>query len=227
MKITDISGPIYTGMWNYSEPLNRILKDFNLSSIEFEFGGEKYAVDVFENMKAQTGTYLESPGQYLDDNKYTVSDIPVGKLHMMDARVLRVPYDRLGEKDGKRYVTLDDIKSAEKSTIPEGCAVLVGTGYGRYWERKDFFESSWFFKKDAMDYLIGKKPFLIGADSAEWENPKNPEGIFKKLFPANILILASCVNLELISQFSVKLTVLPLKVQKAYICPVRAVVVEG
>ncbi len=224
MRVNDISGPIYNGMWNYSAPLNKILKDFNLSSVDFEFGGEKYSVDVFENMKAQTGTYIESPGQYLEDNRYTVCDVPVEKLFMMDACVLQVPYDKLETKDGKRYVSLDDLRDAEKEDIPGGSAVLVGTGYGKYWERKDFFEKSWFFKKEAMDYLISKKPFLIGADSAEWENPKNPEGIFKQLFPANILILAPCVNLEHIESFKVKLTVLPLKVMKAFICPVRAVV---
>ena len=77
-----------------------------------------------------------------------------------------------------------------------------------------------------MEYIISRKPFLLGADSAEWENPKNPEGIFKKFFPANILILASCINLEKVNKFKVKLSVLPFNVLDSYISPVRAVVVE-
>ena len=77
-----------------------------------------------------------------------------------------------------------------------------------------------------MEYLIDMKPLLLGTDSAEWENPKNPEGIFKRFFPADILILAPCINLEKIKSSQVKLVVLPLKVIGAYICPVRAVVLE-
>ena len=226
VRIIDISGPIYTGMWNFSEPLGSLLGEFKLSSVKFEFSGEEYSVDVFNGMKAQTGTYIESPGQYLEDNKYTVSDIPVHKLFMINAYVLKIPYEKLGKKDGKRFVTLEDIKSAEKENIPEGSAILVGTGYGKYWNRKDFFKKSWFFKAEAMEYIISRKPFLLGADSAEWENPKNPEGIFKKFFPANILILASCINLEKVNKFKVKLTVLPFNVLGSYISPVRAVVVE-
>lgn len=226
MRVIDISGPIYSGMWNYNEPLGSLLGEFKLSSVKFEFSGEEYSVDVFNGMKAQTGTYIESPGQYLEDNKYTVSDIPVQKLFMIDAYVLKIPYEKLGKKDSKRFITLEDIKSAEKENIPEGCAILVGTGYGKYWNRKDFFEKSWFFKAKAMEYIISKKPFLLGADSAEWENPKNPEGIFKKFFPANILILASCINLEKVNKFKVKLSVLPFNVLNSYISPVRAVVVE-
>ena len=75
-----------------------------------------------------------------------------------------------------------------------------------------------------MEYIISKRPFLLGTDSAEWENPKSPEGIFKMFYPANILILASCINFEKIEEFKVKLTVLPFKVQDSYISPVRAVV---
>ena len=77
-----------------------------------------------------------------------------------------------------------------------------------------------------MDYITEKKPFLLGTDSAEWENPKNPEGIFAMVYPANVLILAPCINLEKIESFNVKLTVLPLKALNSYICPARAVIVQ-
>ncbi len=224
MKVIDISGPIYEGMWNYPKPLARLLKDFKLSSVRFEHGGAKYSVDVFKNMKAQTGTYIESPGRYLGENPYTVDEIPIEKLLLMDTSVLFIPYEELGIQNGKRFVSFRDLENAEKEPIPEGSAILVGTGYGRCWDRTDFFTRSWFFKLDAMEYLIEKKPFLLGTDSAEWENPHNPEGIFPVFFPANILILASCINLERIERFNVKLTVLPLKVTGSYICPVRAIV---
>lgn len=226
MKITDITGPIYDGMWNYSEPLGSLLGNFKLDPLNFEFGGEKYSLDVFQGFKAQTGTYLESPGQYIKGNNYKVSEIPVEKLFMIDAYILNIPYENLQEKDGKKFISLQDIKNSEKKSIPPGAAILVGTGYSKFWERNNFFPKSWFFKKEAMDYIIEKKPFLLGTDSAEWENPKNPEGIFAKFYPANILILAPCINLEKIKTFNAKLIVLPLKVLNSYICPVRAIVIQ-
>ncbi|MCL5073040.1 MAG: cyclase family protein, partial [Actinobacteria bacterium] len=152
---------------------------------------------------------------------------PLEKLFMIDAYVLNIVYENLQEKDGKKFISLQDIEKGEKKPIPHGAAILVGTGYGKFWERKDFFSKSWFFKKEAMDYIIGKKPFLLGTDSAEWENPKNPEGIFARFYPANILILAPCINLEKIESFNAKLTVLPFKALNSYICPARAVVLQG
>lgn len=226
MEVVDISGPIYEGMWNYPEPMGKVLKGFRLS--EIEHGSGRYTVELFDNMKAQTGTYIESPGRYLEGNPYTVFDIPVEKLYKMDAYVLYVPYESMAEKDGKRFLSLDDLKHAvpDNTPIKEGAAILIGTGYGDRWKDTDFFQRSWFFKREAMECILAMKPYLLGTDSAEWENPKNPEGIFRIFFPADVLILAPCINLEKIHGFHVKLTVLPLKVREAYICPVRAVVSE-
>jgi kynurenine formamidase len=228
MKVVDISGPIYEGMWDYPEPMGTLLKGFQLSSLEFEHGGERYALEVFDNMKAQTGTYLESPGRYLESNRYTVSDIPIERLYMMEAYVLSVPYEKMAKKDGKRFLSVEDVERAipKNARINKGAAILIGTGYGKQWKDDDFFDNSWFFRREAMECILAMKPFLLGADSAEWESPKNPEGIFKIFFPANVLILAPCINLDTIHSFHVTLTVLPLKVWGAYICPVRAVVCE-
>ncbi len=224
MRIIDISGTIYNGMWSYAD----YYPDFNLKSVEFEFGGEKYSVDVFEGMHAQTGTYIESPEIFSEGGKGGgLNDIvPIEKLFMIDAYVLQIPYDKLGIKDGKRYISLDDIKGAEKGPIPEGSAILVGTGYGKNWDKDDYVDRAWFFKKDALYYLIDKKPFLLGGDSPVWENAVNPEGAFKRFYGAGILLFSPCVNLEKINKYHVKLTALPLKVLKAGVCPVRAVVVE-
>ncbi|MFC2145101.1 cyclase family protein [Actinomycetota bacterium] len=227
MKIIDISGPVYTGMWNYPEPLGSKLGAFSLEKLEFEFGGQKYFVDTFKGMKAQTGTHIETPGRYLEGNDYKVSDIHIKDLFLREAYVFNIPYKDLKEKDGKKYIDLDDLKQAQKEEIKENSGILIGTGYGSSnWDKKDFFERSWFFKKEAMQYLISLKPFLLGTDSGEWENTKNPEGIFKMFFPANILILAPCINIEKVSRFKANITIFPFNVEGSYISPVRAVITE-
>jgi kynurenine formamidase len=149
------------------------------------------------------------------------------KLYNIDTCVLQIPYEQLSSRDGKRLVSLENLRAAEKEEIPEGCAVLIGTGYGKFWVRKDFFSNSWFLEREAVDYLISKKIFLLGCDSAEWENPKNPGGIFNEIYSSNILILAPCINIEKIVNYKVKLIVFPFNVQNSFICPVRAAVVDG
>jgi hypothetical protein len=75
-----------------------------------------------------------------------------------------------------------------------------------------------------MDILIEEKPFLIGSDSPMWENLKGIEGFFPKFYASNILMLAPCVNLEKIRNNIVKLTVLPLRIEKTCCSPCRAIV---
>lgn len=223
MKVIDISGPIYTGMWSYADYYPK----FELSSVEFEFGGEKYSVDVFKGMHAQVGTYVESPGIF--EGKKTeggLNSIPVEKFFMINTFVYKIPHNSLSIKDNRPYITVEDLKRAEAGKVKENSAILVGTGYGINWDKKDYIDKAWFFSRDALYYLIDKKPFLLGGDSPVWENAVNPEGAFERFYKSGILLLAPCINLEKITGFEVKLAVLPLKILKASVCPVRAVVVE-
>jgi kynurenine formamidase len=224
MKVIDISGSIYTGMWSYAD----YYPDFELSSVEFEYGGGKYSVDVFNGMHAQTGTYIESPEVFSASGTSGGLNevVSVEKLFMIDAYVLKIPHEGLPKRDGRPLISLEDIKKAEKDPIPDGAALLIGTGYGRNWEREDYVAKSWYFKKEALYYIIDKKPFLVGGDSPVWENAVHPENAFERFYKSGILLLAPCVNLEKVSKFKVKLTALPLRVLKAGVCPVRAIVVE-
>lgn len=223
MKIIDISGPIYNGMWNYSDQYPK----FKLTSIGFPYGGEVFPVDVFEGFHAQVGTYIESPGIFIEKGSIKLNGILIEKFYKINTYVFQLKYNALKIKDGRSFVSLEDIKNAEKEKIPKGSAILISTGYGKNWTNKDYIEKSWFFKKEAIYYLIDKKPFILGGDSPVWENDKNPEGTLKKFYKSGILLLAPCINLEQIRLFKVKLIVLPLKVSEAAICPVRAVVLEG
>jgi arylformamidase len=223
MKIIDISGPIFTGMWSYADYYPK----FELSAVEFEFGGEKYSVEVFKGMHAQVGTYMETPEIMAGSDQHkALNDIPLEKLFMIDAYVLKIPHESLGIKDGRPFVTLDDIKNAEKYNIPQGSAILVGTGYGKNWNSKDYVEKAWFFKKEALDYITDKNPFLLGGDSPSWENAIHPEGAFGRFYKSGSLLFAPCINLETVNNFKVKLVSLPLKILKSAVCPVRAILIE-
>lgn len=225
MRVTDITGPIYNGMWYFGDPWPRF--HFKTRYHRLEAVGITAMIEDFEGMGGHTGLHIETPATVIGyDKSYPLIDVQVERLVNADAYALQVPYDGLPIKDGKPFISLDDIKKAEKGDIPEGSVILIGTGYGRYWESGDYLKKSWFIKREAMYYLIDKKPFLLGVDATDFENWVNPERFFERFFNSNILLLAPCVNLEKIKKFKVKFTALPLKIRGAAICPTRAVVIE-
>ena len=220
MKIIDISGPIYEGIWNYKGEC----KPFKFGKVKMSYGDVEYELDSLENMLAMTGTFFESSGEY---HNYTINDIPIEKLFMIDCCVLKMPYEKLKIVDNRPCMFLEDLKKAEKSLIPIGSGIILATGYGKNWERKDYVEKCPFLAKDAMDYIIGKKPFIVVYDTPAAENDVHPENIFEGYFKANILSATACINLEKIEKYNVKLVVMPLKLLKVTLAsPCRAIVIE-
>jgi kynurenine formamidase len=220
MKIIDITGPIYEGMWNY----NGECKPFKFGKVKMSYAGIEYELDSLENMLTMTGTYFETPGDY---HNYTVNDIPIEKLFMINSYALQMPYEKLKVIDSRPCMFLEDLKKAEKSLIPAGSGIILATGYGKNWERKDYVEKCPFLAKDAMDYLIDKKPFIVVYDTPAAENDVHPENIFERYFKANILSVTACINLEKIEKYNVKLTVMPLKLVKVSLAsPCRVIAIE-
>jgi kynurenine formamidase len=220
LKIIDISGPISEGIWNY----NGECKPFKLGKVKMSYAGIDYELDSLENMLAMTGTYFETPGDY---HNYTVNDIPIEKLFMINSFALQMPYEKLKIVDKRPCIFLEDLKKAEINPITEGSGIILSTGYGKNWERKDYVAKCPFLAKDAMDYLIDKKPFIVVFDTPAAENDVHPENVFERYFKANILSVTACINLEKIKKFDVKLTVMPLKLLKVSLAsPCRAIVIE-
>ncbi len=220
MRIIDISGPVYEGMWNYGGEI----KPFKLGKVKMGYAGVEYEIDTIENMTALTGTYFETPG---DLKGYTVNDVPIEKLFKIDSCVLQMPYEKLKIVDNRPCILKNDMERAEKGKIPEGSGIIMSTGYGKNWERSDYLKKCPFLSKEAMDYLIDYKPYIVAFDTPAAESDVHPENIFQRYFEANILTVTACVNLEKIKKYNVKLVVLPLKILKlAMGCPARAIVIE-
>jgi hypothetical protein len=78
-----------------------------------------------------------------------------------------------------------------------------------------------------MDWLLAKKPWILGSDSARWENLEKPEGIFKDFYAEDRLMAGPFVNLEACTAARCKLTILPLKFPKTSTVPARAIIAEN
>ena len=224
-RVIDITGTIQEGMWSYPDPFPDVLIK-PLPEVPW-VKGDVYC-EIFDGLCSQTGTYLETPAHfYGNDKSYLLIDVDVATLMNRDCIVLNV-----GLKDpppGKdRYgITVEDLESCPGAgEIKPGDAILVGTGWGTHWMERDFLEKGPFFTYDAMQWLIGKKPYILGGDSARWENLEEPQGFFPDFYAADILMLGPCVNLEKVQSHAVKLTALPMKIVRTSCAPCRAVLIE-
>jgi kynurenine formamidase len=223
MKIIDITGPIREGMWDFGFPGGQ----FKLKQLNYDFLGEEYFHEGFEGMVGSTGTFIETGATSLGYERTISTDkISLDKLVNVDAYVLQTPFDTLKEQDGRKYVSEEDIIGAEQESIPSGAAIIVSTGYGRRWFSSDYLEKSPFFKKDAVYYLLDKKPILLSSDFPAWENTVNPELFLERMYGSGVCVLVSCINVEKVKRFKVKLIALPIRVENVCMCPARAVLIE-
>ena len=222
-KITDVTGLIDRGMWNYEPPFPRV----DITPLVPWVDGPVYC-EIFEGMHSQTGTYLETPAHYYGNDKtYLLIDVPAEKLVDIPCVVLNLGIWGIAKPGERRGITVKDLESCPASKeIREGDAILVGTGYGQYWFHEDYLNGSPYFTKEAMEWLIAKKPYILGGDSARWENLDKPEGFFDEFYAADILMLGPLVDLEKVKSGRARLTVLPMKVPKTSCAPSRAVIIE-
>ena len=161
MELIDASGPIHEGMWSYGDPFPH----FKL--IELKTPGREKGVNpkqqAFKGFHIFTGSYISCPAHAFGIEKtYAAHEVPLEKLFDIDAYVLKFDLKRLSKEGNRPYISLKDIKEAEKEEIPVGAPILVGTGWGEHWDKPDYLTHSWFFKKDAIEYIVTKKPSLLG-----------------------------------------------------------------
>ena len=194
MKVIDITGVLYNGMWNYEPPFPTLaIRPLP----EVEWVETKVYCDIFDGIHSQSGTYLETPAHLLGDKSYPLEERCAITREML-----------------------------ERENIEEGKALLISCNWGRHWRDSRYLSASPYFTYEAMEYIVSKKPPLLGTDFARWENLDAPEGFFPMFYDANILMLAPCVNLEKIEKKNVSLTALPLNIEKTCCAPCRAFVKE-
>lgn len=222
MRITDITGPIYEGMWNYGKPF----PDFSMKPLpKVEWIEKDVYCEIFTGLHSQTGTYLETPAHYFgNSNTYLVDDVPVSKLYNIPCYMLQVA-KLPGEKRHINARMLEDCGVDFSSD--KDFAIICSTGWGQYWKEDFYLEQSPYFTYDALQWLVSKKPFLLGSDFPRWDNISKSENHFELFYSADILMLAPVVNVEKISSKLVSLTALPIKIPGTSSLPCRALITEG
>ncbi len=218
MKIIDITGVLYNGMWNYEPPF----PELQMRPLpEVEWVKTKVYCDIFDGLHSQSGTYLETPAHLLGDKSYPLESVPLEKLVDIDVQVVKLSGFEI---DGERKpITREMLEACE---LCDGVSILISCDWGKHWRDERYLSASPYFERSAMDYIISKKPFLLGTDFARWENLDKPQGFFADFYAADILMLAPCVNLEKVESKRARLTALPLNIEKTCCAPCRAFIRE-
>ena len=225
MKIIDVTGQIRDDMWNYEFPFPK----YKLKPLpQPEWVESKVYCEIFEGMHSQTGTYFETPAHFFGpEDSYNLEAVPVEKL--VNVRCSHIKLDRTIFETGKREkITVEMLEEASKDIdIREGDALIFSCGWGIYWSDKKYLECSPFLSYEAMEWLVSKKPYILGADVPRWENLEKPEGFFEMFYKANILLLGPLVNLENVGTKNLTLTTLPINVIGTSCAPCRAIITEN
>ncbi len=177
--------------------------------------------EIFDGMHSQTGTYLETPAHWFGDT-YLLDDVPLERLADIPCTVLSLdPEPFLG--GGRVKITEEAVVRALQAAgpVPPGTALLVRTGWGRFWRDERFTRDAPYFSAAAMRRLIACRPFLLGCDSPLWESREDPQGFFPDFYAADILMLAPVVLPEGLPAHGT-LTALPIRVEGTSCAPCRA-----
>jgi len=214
MKVLDLTGPIYSGMWTYGPPYPPVEVELLPPPEWVPYPTYSWAL----RLTAQTGTYLENARHMSLDEPALEEEVPVEELVLRPTVILRV-----AAGPGQRIEQAELQQATEKVAMRPGLAVLVATGWGAHWEDEDFLARSPYFSRDAMLWLLDQRPFLIGADLPRFDSGDDPQLFFPEFFQRGVLLLAPLVNLDQVPVDEGRLIVLPLRVREVAAAPCRAV----
>ena len=214
MRIVEISGPIEDGMWSYGDP-------YPTPKITQIPPPEWLAYPVYSQtvtMAVETATYLETAA-HMDQTRLPIDQLPLERCYLIDALTLWIP------RQADQRITAADLAAAlvkSGETLRPGDALLIGTGWDKYWHEPDYVTHPPYFTAGAIDWVLEHKVSLLGGDTPRYDSPNDPQNFFPKFFQHDILLLAPLINLDQVRKPRGKLTALPLKIKDACASPVRA-----
>jgi len=214
MHLIEISGQIEHGMWHYA-PFYPAVTVEEIPPLEWPKGkGKVYGQKI--TFGAQSGTYIAT-GAHIYSDKPTIADIPLERF-ITNAVIARVDVKPRGR------VTLEMVSLAlemAREEVREGEALLIATGWDRYWNQTNFLTDSPGLSKDLVSWAVKRKLGILGSDLPVWD-AKWEEDFWPELYGSDTLVLAPLVNLTKVPVSRAHLCALPLKIKGACGSPCRA-----
>ena len=211
--LIDLSHVIEEGMTTYKGFPGPHLCDFwtrEASAANYD-DGSTFQIGRID-MIANTGTYVDSPFHRYADGR-DLSELPLESLADLDGLVVRRPFDRELAVDVDAFAGLD----------MRGKAVLVHSGWDRFWRTDAYFTDHPFLTDGAARALIEGGAAFVGIDSYNIDDTRTrSRPVHTLLLGANIPIGEHLTGLDQLPDAGFRFSAVPPKVRGMGTFPVRA-----
>lgn len=168
------------------------------------------------DMVANTGTYLDSPFHRYATGK-DLAGLDLSQLADLEGVIVRQPFEAGLAVDADAFAGLD----------VAGKAVLIHTGWDRYWRTEPYFENHPFLTEAAARLLVERGAALVGIDSYNIDDTRTrSRPIHTTLLGADIPIVEHMTNLAALPDKNFRFCAVPPKVKGFGTFPVRAFAVS-
>jgi len=212
-RLIDLSHEIEHGMVTFKGLPAPVICDY----WEREASGRQYDDgSTFQigriDMVANTGTYIDSPFHRFAKGK-DLAGLDLSQLAELDGVVVRQPFEQGLSVDANVFAGLD----------VSGKAVLVHTGWDRFWRTEPYFENHPFLTEAAARLLVDRGAALVGIDSYNIDDTRTrSRPIHTTLLGADIPIVEHMTNLGALPDMNFRFCAVPPKIKGFGTFPVRA-----
>lgn len=220
-KVIDISldlGPGY--LHNTPEGVKNVQLAFEM--IKDYPGGLGQQVRAV-SMRLHHGTHVDAPMHFVQGGK-GISDFP---LSTFCGPAVLVDLTAVGEDEA---VSASLLEKQVAGREVEGQRVLLRTDWNKHYGEPDYDKRAPYIGPDAVDWLVERKPALVGYDYAHSKDaPDSPRTVYalRGFLENDIITMGYIRNLNLIDpDKDLTLVAVPLAFEGVEASPVRAVVLE-
>ncbi len=212
-QLIDLSHTIEDGLITYKGLPAPIICDFlsREDSRAFYEAGTEFQIGKIE-MVSNTGTYLDCPFHRFEEGK-DLSEIGLEAFTDLEGMVVHVPFAE------KRAITVDDLQAYPVRDR----AVLLHTGWDRFWNTDAYFEGHPYLTEAAATYLRDEQAKLVGIDACNIDDTSGRQRpAHTILLGAEILIVEHLCQLQLLPTEGFTFSAIPPKFKGVGTFPVRA-----
>ena len=217
IKYTDLSHTIDNEVVSYKGLPAPVICDYlsRENSKAFYADGTEFQIGRID-MVSNTGTYIDCPFHRFENGK-DLSEVELEKFVDIPAIKITVPFQK------SLAVTTDHFKNLDLT----GKAVLIQTGWDKYWNTDKYYENHPFLTEDAANYLKDQGIVLAGIDSHNIDDTRQKSRpVHTILLGAEILIVEHLCNLDSVLSQDFFFSAVPPKVKGMGTFPVRAMAKE-
>ncbi|MBC8112568.1 MAG: cyclase family protein [Verrucomicrobia bacterium] len=213
MTYIDLSHTIENGLITYKGLPAPVICDFlgREDSKKFYDAGTEFQIGKIE-MVSNTGTYLDCPFHRFEHGK-DLAQITIESFTDLQAVVIQagIPENLAIDVD---FFENKDLRNK---------AILVHTGWAKYWNTSLYYENHPFLTEEAALFLKSEGVSLVGIDSHNIDDTRTrSRPVHTTLLGAEILIVEHLCNLENLPAENFLFSAIPPKFKGVGTFPVRA-----